>query len=127
MAVWMDGTEARIFHVTSEGFDEMTLHSPSHRVHRHPKDQLTRTHNHPDDHQKFFRDVAAALGDAQQILIVGPAITKVQFLRYLHKNHVALEARVIGVETVDHPTDRQIVAYVRQHLLRWTEATQPSG
>jgi hypothetical protein len=43
-------------------------------------------------------------------------VTKLLFLRYLHKSDPALEARIVGLETVDHPTDRQIVAYVRQYF-----------
>jgi hypothetical protein len=38
---------------------------------------------------------------------------KLEFLRYLHEHEPRLESRVIGIETVDHPTDAQIVAMAR--------------
>jgi len=86
VAVWMDGEEARVFHVGARGVDESTIHSPTHHVHRHPKDQLTRTHNHPDDEHRFFRSVAETLKDGDQILILGPSMTKLLFLRYLQES-----------------------------------------
>jgi stalled ribosome rescue protein Dom34 len=112
----MDGEEARIFHVGAKGFDESTIHSPTHHVHRHPKDQLTRTHNHPDDEHRFFRAVADALKDADQVLLLGPSMTKLLFLRHLQNNDPVLGARVVGLETADYPTDRQIAAHVRDYF-----------
>jgi stalled ribosome rescue protein Dom34 len=116
MAVWMDSEEAKIFHVEAASFDEATVHSPNHHVHRHPKDQETRTHNHPDDEHRFFQAVAAALAGADQVLVMGPSVTKLRFIRYAQKHDPALEPRIVGVETADHPTDRQLVAHVRQYF-----------
>jgi stalled ribosome rescue protein Dom34 len=116
VAVWMDGEEARVFHVGARGLDESTIHSPTHHVHRHPKDQLTRTHNHPDDEHRFFRALAETLKDADQLLILGPSMTKLLFLRYLQESDPLLGARVVGLETADHPTDRQIAAHVRDYF-----------
>ena len=116
VAVWMDGEEARVFHVGTKGFDEATVRSPKHRVHRHPKDVLTRTRNHPDDQRRFFRELAVTLKDAGQILVLGPSTAKLLFLRYLHTSAPALEARVVGLETADHPSDGQIAAHVRRYF-----------
>lgn len=115
-AVWMDGTQARVFRVRADAFDEATVEAPTFHVHRHPKDQLTRTHHHPDDERKFFHEVAGHLTGAERILLLGPSVTKLLFLRYLRTEAPALEARVVGLETVDHPTDRQIVAHVRRYF-----------
>ena len=74
VAVRMDSEEARVFQVGAKEFDESTIHSLAHHVHRHPKDQLTRTHNHPDDEHRFFGALADTLKDAEQILILGPSM-----------------------------------------------------
>jgi stalled ribosome rescue protein Dom34 len=121
VAVWMDSEEARVFHVGSKGFDESTIHSPTHHVHRHPKDQLTRTHNYPDDEHRFFHALADTLKDASHILLLGPAVTKVLFLRYLEKSIPALGARIVGLETADHPTDRQIATHIRVYFESGTD------
>ncbi len=116
MAVWIDHDEARIFHVDAETFDEATVQSPNHHVHRHPKDQQTRTHNHPDDEHRFFHEIASTLAGADQVLLVGPSVTKLHFLRYAGKHDATLGSRIVGVETADHPTDRQLVAHVRHYF-----------
>jgi len=118
MALWIDGSEARIFHVDPERFDEATVQSPKQHVHRHPKADETRGHGHPDDEQRFFREVAQALAGAGAILVVGPSMTKLHFLRYVQKHDPALESRIVGLETADHPTDRQIVAHARSYFHR---------
>jgi stalled ribosome rescue protein Dom34 len=115
VTVWIDHSEARIFHIDAEKLDEKTLMAPTHHLHRHPKGP-TAEHNHPDDARRFFRAVAHALRDAERVLVLGPSTAKLQFIRYACKDDVSLEPRLIGVETVDHPTDRQLVAYSKKYF-----------
>jgi hypothetical protein len=116
MAVWIDRDEAKVFHIEGDAFDEKSVLAPNHHVHRHPKDQETRTHNHPDDEPRFFQQVVGALAGADQILLLGPSVTKLHLLRYVQKHDPTLEPRIVGIETADHPTDRQLVAHVRQYF-----------
>jgi stalled ribosome rescue protein Dom34 len=116
MAVWIDHNEAKVFHVTADAFDEKSVLSPNHHVHRHPKDMDSRIHNHPDDEHRFFHQLVDVLADADQVLLLGPSVTKLHFLRYVQKHHLTLEPRIVGIETADHPTDRQLVAHVRQYF-----------
>jgi stalled ribosome rescue protein Dom34 len=113
-ALWIDHQQAKIFHVDLEGFDERSVQSPHHHVHRHPKSGDT--HQHPDDAVHFFGDVAKALADVEQVLVLGPSTAKLQFIRYLHAHDRALEAKVVGVESSDHPTDGQLLAHVKQYF-----------
>jgi stalled ribosome rescue protein Dom34 len=114
-AIWIDHHEARVFHVATGGFDESVIKAPAHHIHRHPKGP-TDEHHHPDDMRHFFADVAKALESAEKILVVGPSTAKLQFLRYLHTHAPALEQRVVGIETADHPTDRQLIAHIKHHF-----------
>jgi hypothetical protein len=113
-AVWIDHHEARIFRVQGGRFDESMIGAPQ-RVHRHPKDRAAE-HSHPDGAHRFHSDVARALEGDEPILIVGPSTAKLHFLRHLHKHEHTLEPKVAGIETVDDPTDRQIVDYVRRYF-----------
>ncbi len=115
VAVWIDHLEARIFHVDAERLEEKTLHAPTRHVHRHPKGG-TAEHNHVDDAHRFFKAVAHELEGAERVLIVGPSTAKLQFVRYAAKHDPALDPKIIAVETVDHPTDRQIVAYAKKYF-----------
>ena len=116
LAVWIDHDEARVFHLDADTFDETTVESPNHHVHRHPEDMDTRTRNHPDDEHRFFHEVAATLAGADSVLLVGPSVTKLHFLRYVQKHVPTLDPVIVGIETADHPTDRQFVAHVRQYF-----------
>jgi stalled ribosome rescue protein Dom34 len=112
-AVWIDHHEARIFQLRLDGSDEATLHAQTHHIHRHPMG-ATDKHNHPDDMHHFFRDVAKALDGAHEILIGGPSSAKTELVSYVHQHDPALEKKIVRVETIDHPTDAQLVAHARQ-------------
>lgn len=114
-AVWLDHHEARIFHVDLEGFDEQLLRAPAHHFHRHPRGP-SEPHPHPDDEHHFFAGVVKGLATAEEILVLGPSTAKSEFLHYV-KDHVhGFTAKIAGVETVDHPTDAQLAAHVRDHF-----------
>ena len=112
--VWLDHHEARIFHVDLAGADAAKLGTPHHHVHRHPKG--SEAHDHPEDQKRFFGEIARALSDAERILVVGPSTAKLQFLKYVHAHDAKLEPKIVGVETVDHPTDGQIVDYAKHYF-----------
>src|SRR5450432_2798662 len=112
-AVWIDHAEAKIFHVDDPSFDPKTIH-PHHHVKRHA--QTTAEHDHPADATHFFHEVAQALADAQEILVVGPGSAKLELIKHVHKHEHALEPKIVGVETSDHPTDGQLAAHARQYF-----------
>ena len=123
MAVWIDHTEARVFHVQPESpghaqpepIDEATVPSPQHLFHRHPKGRGD-AKEHPDDANRFFHEVAQSLGGADTVLVLGPSSAKQEFLKYVQAHDRRLQEKIAGVETVDHPTDREIVAFARKYF-----------
>lgn len=38
-------------------------------------------------------------------------------VKHIHSHEPALVRKVVGVETVDHPSDGQLVAYARKYFL----------
>ena len=63
---------------------------------------------------KYYDRVVACIRDARSILILGPGEAKAEFKTRLESE--ALGGRVVGIETVDKMTDRQIAARVRQYF-----------
>jgi stalled ribosome rescue protein Dom34 len=116
IAVWLDHKEARVFKFAGESAVETTIHGPPHNDHHHWTHEQKGLKEHPEDVLRFFREVAASLGKAEALLIVGPGSAKLQFFRFLHEHHRALEPKVVGIETVDHPSDGQLIAYARKHF-----------
>ena len=62
----------------------------------------------------YYDEVIAHLRDAESILIFGPGEAKGELEKRLASK--GLSERVVGIETVDKMTDRQIAAKVRQHF-----------
>ncbi len=65
---------------------------------------------------KYYDEVIARIRDAEAILIFGPGEAKGELKTRVER--AGLDARIVGVETVDKMTDRQIAAKVREHFAR---------
>jgi stalled ribosome rescue protein Dom34 len=67
------------------------------------------------DHlSKYYDEVISHIRDAEFILILGPGEAKGELAKRLQSND--LGGSIVGVETVDKMTDRQVAAIVRQHF-----------
>lgn len=117
IAIWLDHREAQVFHIDQDTVQEATVLAP-HRIHHKHETAIATAHEHPDDEKRFFHDVVSKLEGTEGILVVGPSSAKLEFIRYLHKSAPSLEPRIVGVETVDHPTDGQLVAYAKKYFLK---------
>lgn len=119
VAVWLNHTEARIFHVDAEALDGPVLYaivtSPRAHVTLHRKSRS----QDPDDRApdpSYYQAVAEVLADAEDVLVLGPCTAKLDFIKYAHAHDPQLEKKFIGVTTVRHPIHRQIAATVRRYF-----------
>ncbi|HSW63152.1 MAG TPA: hypothetical protein VLH56_07580 [Dissulfurispiraceae bacterium] len=62
----------------------------------------------------YYDAVIASVRDADSILIFGPGEAKNELRKRLEKNN--LGGRIVGIETVDKMTDRQIASKVRTYF-----------
>jgi hypothetical protein len=113
--VWLDHREARIFRLSSPDVDKSTVRPMLHPERWHSRGESAPT-AHPDDDRRFFADLSNALSGYAHILVIGPSSAKTQFVSYAHDCNRGLEQRIDGVETVDHPTDRQVVALGKKYF-----------
>ena len=65
---------------------------------------------------KYYDQVVACIRDADSILIFGPGEAKIELEERLGIE--GLRGRIVGIETVDKMTDRQVAARVRQRFLK---------
>ena len=65
---------------------------------------------------KYYDQVIGCIRHADAILIFGPGEAKIELEERLGRE--ALRGRIVGVETVDKMTDRQVAARVRQRFLK---------
>ena len=116
--LWIDHREAVIVSLTekTEAVQRVTadlaerIHFSGNAEPLTTEDMLDRRFAHHLQH--YFKDVIAALGDADEILIFGPGEAKGELAKRLQAAN--LGDRIVDIETADRLTDRQIVAHVRR-------------
>ena len=110
--VWIDHQQAKIFHFDASGADRETVRSSHPHQHLHHKAN-SQDSGHAALDTSFLRHIADALVSAGAILIIGPGSAKTELAAYIQRAHPDLARRVSGVQTVDHPTDGQLIALAR--------------
>ena len=113
--VWIDHREARIFHFNVSEIDRLVLHPHNPTRHIHHKANTIGSGHAAEDHA-FLQRVAEAIADAGVVLITGPANAKTELVKHIAAHVPALSAKIAGVETVDHPTDGELVAHARKYF-----------
>ncbi|TKD09947.1 translational machinery protein [Polyangium fumosum] len=116
--VWLDHNEAHIFHLTPESYAGEVIRSPHAHSKLHRKAGPKASSGHANEDPHYYHDVAMLLAGTEEILVVGPANAKDAFVRHLENHHHDLKSRIVAVETLDHPTDKQIVAHARAYFKR---------
>ena len=110
--VWIDHREARIFHFNRDDIEWQVVHAERPDVHVHHKAGVVGSGKTSAD-LPFLDSVAEALTSAGEVLVVGPSAAKLDLVRCIERRHHELREKLVGVETVDHPTDPQLVAHAR--------------
>lgn len=113
--VWLDHTTAQVIHFDKDASESESL--KTHSTHPHPRQNHGDSRANEDDNSRFYADIANALADSQQILVVGPAEEKHAFVKHLTSKVPAVAGKIKAVETVDHPSDSQLLAYARKHFV----------
>lgn len=73
---------------------------------------------HSNDDRRYFDAIVAALGDSREILVTGPSTAKVAFRDHVGSHHPAVAGRIVGVETLDHPSEGELLAWARKYFER---------
>lgn len=120
--LWMDSEKAHIFKLKVTGIEKSQVKKVVHDHHTHDK------HSHHADPtlEHFFHELALALKDADELLILGPGLGKNHFKNHLEKHHHGdLAKKVVGIENSDHPTDNQILATARKFFTTYNLFNHP--
>jgi stalled ribosome rescue protein Dom34 len=115
--VWLDHLNARVVEFSDGAGETITVESESTDRQLHRKSGKPGS-GHAPDNVAFFHDLATTIADIREILITGPGTAKIAFKRYVDEHHPDLARRVVGVETMDHPSDGELLAHGRQYFRR---------
>jgi stalled ribosome rescue protein Dom34 len=113
--VWIDHREARVFHFNTEETDRIVVHPNDPHVHIHHKANAIGSGHAPED-QEFLQAAAEAIGRSRAILITGPGMAKTALVKHIARRDPAMLDRIAGVETVDHPADKSLIAHARAYF-----------
>ena len=114
--IWIDHREARVFHFNPMDVEKLVLHPdhPTKHIH-HKANEIGSGHATAD--KDFMHAVAASVSDAGAVLITGPGNAKSQLVKHIDQHDPKLMKNIAGVETVDHPSDGELVAHARHYLM----------
>lgn len=128
MGLWIDHKKAVVVTVKDKGEEVELIQSKVERQLRRSGDSPLmgpyEAQQVPTDNSRlrtftgqlnnYYDTVIAHIQDAESILIFGPGEAKGELKERLEG--VNLGGHIVGIETVDKMTDRQIAAKVRQHF-----------
>jgi hypothetical protein len=128
VGLWIDHRKAIIVAVTDKGEEIGLIISKVEKQPRRSGDSPLKGPHDPlqvpaaDSRQRtltgylniYYDAVIASIRDAESILIFGPGDAKGELKKRLKRNN--LGGRIVGIETADKMTDRQIAAKVRKYF-----------
>jgi len=113
-AVWLDHADAHVLHFKSADVQNKLARSDP--FERRQFKRATPASARLAEDQAYFESIAASLGDAAKILVTGPANATAAFVNYLNERARDLRAKVITIETLERPSDAELLDHARKHF-----------
>lgn len=120
--VWLDHHQAHIVQFT---LDPKAGQNESQQLSERPV-QTKQNNSAVRTEHEFFGEVCDALKSIAQVLITSGHTTQSDFKHYLEKHRPLLLANIAGWQTVDHPSDGELVALARQYFVQHTRMAAPA-
>ena len=107
--VWMDHHRAQVLQFDTEQVQVHKVQSHQHDTGQHGSAVRS-------EHE-FFGEVCDELADIAQIVVTGSKTALADFHHYVDKHCAPLVPHIVGWETVDHPSEAQLVAFARKYFV----------
>ncbi len=116
VVVWLDHREAHVIAFNRDAAEKpLIVRATNGDEQRHLQAHMI-GHGKAAEHPEYFEHILDKIRNVSEWLIVGPANAKLAFAKHIGKHHANLLDHLIGVETVDHPTDGQLLAYAKKYF-----------
>ncbi len=123
--IWLDHKRAQVIRFGRDGSESKSVKHEGGERHLHHR-RGTIGSGHAAEDPKYYEQIIAAIGDAKEWLVAGPANAKLELVKHIHKHHHALVDHLVGVETLDHPTEGELLKFARAYFLA-ADAMLPGG
>jgi stalled ribosome rescue protein Dom34 len=117
MVVWLDQRNARVFGLAGHAAHKTKVDAPDTgkgHIHHHAG---TPGSGHNEMDKTFLEKISSVIGDAQEILLLGPAQAKGALKSFLNEHKPRQAAHVMSVEAMGHASDEEIIATARRFFL----------
>ena len=113
--VWIDHQQAHVIHFNPDAAETLVIHSThANQPLHHKRSEIGAGRAGADAH--YFGQVEAALAGTGEVLITGPANAKDELVKHLRLHAQPLANHIVGVETIDHPSDAQLLQMARKYF-----------
>lgn len=108
--LWLDHHQAKVLQFDAEHVLAERVKAHTHHTKQHGSAVRT-------EHE-FFGEVCDALAGIAEVLVTGSRTAQSDFKYHVTEHRPALAAHIVGYQTVDHPSDKQLVALARQAFVK---------
>ena len=106
--VWLDFHQAKIYLIKAQDMEARRVAADTPHRQIHHKAQV-RGSGHVRDDRTYFEAILAAVEGADSWVIAGPGGTKKDLEKYLEGHGEELKKKLVGVESMDHPTEGELL------------------
>ena len=115
--ILIDHQEAHVMFLSEDASEAEVIRSKSTHAHLHHKGGEVGSGRIALD-SKYLHSVIQAVNESKEILILGPGSAKLELIKHAHQHDAKVAEKIVGVETVDHPSDKEILAYARKFFYK---------
>ena len=109
--LWIDHHSAQVLRFDAEHVQASKVKEHTHHTRQHGSGVRT-------EHE-FFAEVCTALAGIAEVLVAGSHQAQADFRHYVLKHRPAVTSQIVGWETIDHPTEGQLVAFARKYFIKY--------
>ena len=124
--VWIDHTQAKIVHFSKDEHTQQVVHHAGGKQHLHHKAGTTGSGHAGADHA-YLEEVSKTLAGVAAILVTGPASAKTELASHLKDKHKDIAKAVAAVESMDHPSDGQLLDHARKYFAKHERMVAGAG
>ena len=115
--IWIDHQEAHVMFLSKDASEAEIIKSKLSHAHLHHKGGAVGSGRLALD-AKYLHSVIQAVKESIEILILGPGSAKLELIKHAHHHDAKIAEKIVGIETVDHPSDKEILAYARKFFYK---------
>jgi hypothetical protein len=108
--VLIDHHSAQVLQFDSEHLQAHKVKEHSHHTRQHGSEVRTE--------HAFFSEVCDALVGIPEVLVAGSHLAQTDFRHYVEKHRPQGLKQITGWETVDHPSEGQLLALAKKHFAK---------